>query len=80
MLEGMWSKGDPLTLLVGRQIGIPTMEKHIEFLKKTKNRATIWPSSPVSGHIYKEKHGSKGYMQPNVHCSVVYNSQDAEAN
>ena len=26
-----------------------------------------------------EKHGSKGYMDFNIHCSTVYNSQDKEA-
>ena len=26
-----------------------------------------------------EKHNSKKYMHPNVHCSSVYNSQDMEA-
>ena len=55
-------------------------EEYRVFWKKTKNRATIWSSNPISGYIYKEKHGSKGYMHPNVHCSVVYNSQDVEAN
>ena len=27
----------------------------------------------------REKHGSKGYMHPNVHCSIICNSQDMEA-
>ena len=26
-----------------------------------------------------EKHKAKGYMHPNVHSSIVYNSQDGEA-
>ena len=26
-----------------------------------------------------EKHGSEEYIHPNVHCSIVYNSQDMEA-
>ena len=30
---------------------------------------------PISG----EKHDLKGYLQPSVHCSTVYNSQDMEA-
>ena len=29
------------------------------------------------GHISGEKHGLKGYVHPNVHCSTVYKSQDS---
>ena len=34
------------------------------FLKKTKNKTTIWPSNPTSRHIPWENHNSKGYMFP----------------
>ena len=37
-------------------------------------KATIWSSNPTPRHISREKHGLKGYMHPNVHCSAVYNS------
>ena len=50
-----------------------------EVPQKTKNRATIWSSNPTPGPISGEKHGSKGYMHCNVHCSTIYNSQDMEA-
>ena len=33
----------------------------------------------MPGHISKEKHNSKIYMHPNIHCSTIYNSQDMEA-
>ena len=36
-------------------------------------------SNPTPGHISKENHGLKGYMQPSVHYSTVYSSQDMEA-
>ena len=49
------------------------------FLKKSKNRTTISPSNPTPGHIPTENHNSKRYMQPNVHRSTIYNSQDMEA-
>ena len=42
------------------------------------NRATIWSSSPASGHISKEKHNSKIYLHLYVYCSIIYNSQDME--
>ena len=50
------------------------------FLKKTKNRATIWPCNPTPEHISRKKHDLKGYKYPNIHDSTVYNSQDMEAN
>ena len=43
-----------------------------------KNRTTIWPSNPTTGHIPWENHNSKRDMYHNVHCSTVYNSQDME--
>ena len=49
------------------------------FLKKTKNRITIWPRNPTTGHIPRENHNSKRHMHPNVHCSTIYNSQLMEA-
>ena len=35
---------------------------------------------PLLGNISREKHDPKRYMQPHVHCSAVYNSQDMKAN
>ena len=49
-----------------------------KFLKKTKNRATIWSSNPTTGHIPRENHNSKRHMHPTVHCSTLYNSQVME--
>ena len=43
-------------------------------LKKLKIELPYDPAIP--GYISREKHGSKGYMCPNVHCSAVYNNQD----
>ena len=36
------------------------------FLKKTKNRITIWPYNPTSGHIPRRKHDPKGYVPPMI--------------
>ena len=38
-----------------------------------------WSCNPTPGYTCREKHGSKGDLHPNVHCSAVYNSQDREA-
>ena len=35
------------------------------------------PAVPLLG-ISREKHGLKGYIHPNIHCSTVYNSQNME--
>ena len=45
----------------------------------TKNRTTIWPSNPTTGHTPWENDNSKRYMYHNVHCSTIYSSQDMEA-
>ena len=41
MLERMWRKGNPPTLLVGMQVCAATMENSMEVPQKTKNRNTI---------------------------------------
>ena len=41
MLEMMWRKGKLLTLLVGMQIDIATVENSMEIPLKTRNRTTI---------------------------------------
>ena len=38
----------------------------------------IQSSNPTPGHISRENHNSKRYMNPNIHCSTIYNSQDME--
>ena len=51
------------------------------FLKKTKNRVTIWSSNPTPGHISgkDENSNSERYVHTNVHSSTIYNSKDMEA-
>ena len=50
----MWRKGKLLTLLVGMQIDIATMENSMEIPLKTRNRTTIWRTIPLL-QIYPEK-------------------------
>ena len=45
MLERVWRKGNPPTLLVG-------MENGIKLPQKTKYRPSIWSSNPTPGHIF----------------------------
>ena len=41
MLERVWRKGNPLALLVGKQIDIATMEMSMEIPLKTRNKTAI---------------------------------------
>ena len=41
MLERMWRKGNALTLLVGMQVGVTTLENSVEVPQKIKNRAAL---------------------------------------
>ena len=40
MLERMWRKGNPLTLLVGMQTSTAAMENSVEISEKTGNRSS----------------------------------------
>ena len=73
MLERLWRKGNLLALLVEMQIGTATMENSMVVRLKSKNRSTVFPSSPATGHIPRENLISKGCIHHNVHCSTVYN-------
>jgi len=46
MLERVWRKGNSLTLLVGMQTGIAT----VEIPQKAGNKTAIKPSNPTAGH------------------------------
>ena len=54
MLERVWRKGNPLTLLVGMQTSTATMENSVEIPKKTANRTAYDPAIPQLGIHTKE--------------------------
>ena len=63
MLERVWRKRNPLTLLVGMQTSTATMENSVGFLKKLEIELPHNPAIPLLG----------------IHTdSTVYNSQDME--
>ena len=66
MLERIWRKRNSLALLVGMQIDTTTMENSMEIPLKTRNRTTIWPSNPTTGHIPWENHNCKRFLYPSV--------------
>ena len=79
MLEKVWRKGNPLTLLVGMQTSTATMENSVESPSITTNRTALWPSNPTAGHTHWGNQNWKRHVYPNVYCSTAYNSQDMEA-
>ena len=77
----MWRKGNPFALLVGMQTGASIVENSREFPQNIKCGTAFWPSDSNSGDISEETQNtnSEEYMQPYVHCSIIYNGQDMEA-
>ena len=54
MLERMWRKGNPPTLLVGMETGAATWRRAWKFLKKLKTELPYNPAIPLLG-IYLDK-------------------------
>ena len=52
-----------------------------KFLKNLKIELPYEPAIPLLGIYLKNNKNtnSKRYMHPNVHSSIIYNSQDVEA-
>ena len=48
------------------------------FLEKTGNRTSIWPSNHTAGQTHRGNQNWKRHVDPNVHHSIVYNSQSME--
>ena len=49
MLERVWRKGNPLTLLVGMQTSTATMENSVKFLKKLEIQLPYNPAISLLG-------------------------------
>ena len=74
--RGNGGKKTSPTLLVGMEVCATTMKNSMEILKKTKNRITIWSSSPIPGPISRQNCKSKRYLHPCVHRRTIHSSQD----
>ena len=79
MLERVWRKRNPLTLLVGMQTSTATVENSVGIPLKTRNRTAIQPNNPTAGHTHQRNQNWKRHVYPSVHPSTVYNSQYMEA-
>ena len=51
VMERMWRKENPSTLLVGMQTGAATVENSKEFTHKTKNATAFSPGNSTAGII-----------------------------
>ena len=57
MLARMQRKGNPCTLLVGRQAGTANLENSMDVPQKAENRATLRPSNALLGIYPKDTNG-----------------------
>ena len=54
MLEWMWRKGNPVTLLVGMQVGTATLENSVRSFKKLKIEVPYDPAIVLLGIYPKD--------------------------
>ena len=78
MLERVWRKGNPLTLLVGCKLAQPVWRTVWRFLKELEIELSYDPAIPLLG-IHTEETRIERHVYPNVHHSTVYNSWVMEA-
>ena len=70
MLERMWKKGNPLTLLVGVQNDTVPKENSRESPLKTRNETTIRPSNPTVGIYLEETRTEKDTCTPMLSAAL----------
>ena len=73
----MWSNGNPLALLVGKQTGAATLENSVEVPQKVKNRTTLGPNNCTTRYLPKgyKNTNAMGHEHPNVYSSTINNRQ-----
>ena len=64
MLERVWRKGNPLTLLVGKQTSTATMENSVEIPKKLQIELPYDPAIPLLGIHTKETRNERDMCTP----------------
>ena len=70
MLESVWRKGNPLTLLVGMQTSIATMENSVEISLKTGNRTACDPAIPLLGIHTEETRSERDTCTPMFNAAL----------
>ena len=79
MLESVWRKGNPFTLLVGMQTSIASMVNSVDSvsffsLNKLETELPYNPAIPLLGIHTEEIRIERDTCTPSVHRSTVYNS------
>ena len=64
MLERVWRKGNPLTLLMGMQTSTATMDNSVGFLKKLEIELPYDPAIPLLGIHTKETRSERDTCTP----------------
>ena len=75
MLERVWRKGNPLTLLVGMQTSAAIMENSVEFLKKLEIELPYDPAIPLLGIHTKETRIEKDTCTPMYCTKKIFTTQ-----
>ena len=78
MLERVWRKGNPLTLLLGMQTSTAAMENSVEIPLKMEIELPYYPAIPLLGIHTKETRSERDMCTP-MFIATVYNSQGMEA-
>ena len=79
MLERIWRKGNPLTLLVGMQTSTATMETVWRFLKKLEIELPYDPEIPLLGIHTEEIRIERDTGTPMFTAALFTNRQNTEA-
>ena len=72
MLERVWRKGNPLTLLVGMQTSTATMENSVEMLKNLEVELPYNTAIPILGIQTEETRIERGTCTPMFTAALLY--------
>ena len=75
MLERVWRKGNPLTLLVGMQTSTATMENSVGFLKKLQIELLYDPAIPLLGIHTEETRIERDTCTPVFKAALFTNTR-----
>ena len=62
MVETVWRKRNPPTLLLGIKVAAGTVENTMEVPQKTKSRIILYSSNPTPRHIYGQNYTPKRHV------------------
>ena len=77
----MMRKRNSHALFVEMQAGLATVENSMEVPQKVKNKTALGSSNCTTRYLFPKYKNTipKGYINPYVYCSIIYNNQIREA-